>query len=52
MAKTDSTQADIIADRKAGKEITAIAKKYNMDKMDVRDICKDVQRVPAKKASK
>jgi len=32
------------SERKTGMTLMAIARKYDMDKMEVRDICKDVKR--------
>lgn len=43
-------KAAIIADRKAGMEIRAIAAKHRMDKMDVMHICKDIDRTGRKAA--
>jgi len=52
MTDTKVKNSDIIAARKSGKALSAIAAEFEMDKMDVRDICKDVQRVASKKADK
>lgn len=52
MADQKSDNAEIIAARKAGMQISDIAAKFGKDKMDIRDICKDIDRTgrKAKKA--
>lgn len=49
MAEKDN-KSEIIAMRKSGKSLVAIATKFKMDKMDVRDICKGVDRTGRKAA--
>ena len=46
--KTEPSKADLCRDRKAGMQIAQIARKYDMDKMDVRDAVKKVERVAKK----
>ena len=46
------SDSDFIEMRKKGKQIAEIALYFGVDKMDVRDACKDVDRSPPKAKSK